>query len=125
MMILVNELYKTEDRPKDVLKTLSQLLMPFAPHIAEELWSLMGGEGLVSFAKWPEFDPKLTVDNTISMGVQVNGKTRGSIEIPTDASEEVAVKAAQAIPTVQNALNGLTIKKVIYKVGKILNIIAS
>ncbi|MES2770330.1 MAG: leucine--tRNA ligase [Bdellovibrionota bacterium] len=124
MMILVNEIYKTENRPVSVLKTLSQLLMPFAPHIAEELWSLLGGSGLVSLAPWPAFDPKLVIDDTISMGVQVNGKTRGSIEIPTNASEDIAVKAAQEIAAVQNALNGLTIQKVIYKVGKILNIIA-
>jgi leucyl-tRNA synthetase len=125
MMILVNELYKSEDRPVSVLKTLSQLLAPFAPHISEELWSLMGGKGLVSLAPWPSFDPKLTIDDTISMGVQVNGKTRGSIEIPADASESIAVSAAQEISSVQNALNGLTIKKVIYKAGKILNIIAN
>lgn len=125
MMILVNEIYKTEDRPVSVLKTLAQLLMPFAPHLAEELWSLMGEKSLVSLAPWPTFDPKLVVDDTISMGVQVNGKTRGSIDIPPDASEEVAVGAAKELSTVQNALNGLTIRKVIYKAGKILNIIAN
>lgn len=124
MMIFVNEIYKTEDRPTSVLKTLAQLLMPFAPHISEELWSLMGGSGFVSVAPWPEFDPKLVVDDTITMGVQVNGKTRGSIEIPADASEEVAVAAAKELSTVQNALNGLTIQKTIYKIGRILNIIA-
>lgn len=125
MMIFVNELYKTDARPASALKTLAQLLMPFAPHLSEELWTLMGGEGFVSLAPWPTYDPKLVVDDTISMGVQVNGKTRGSVEIAPDAPEDVAVAKAKELPTVQNALNGLTIRKVIYKVGKILNIIAN
>ncbi len=124
MMIFVNEIYKTEERPSSVLKTLAQLLMPFAPHLSEELWSQMKGEGFVSVAPWPKYDPKLVVDDKITMGVQVNGKTRGSIEIPADASEEVAVAAAKELTTVQNALNGLTVQKTIYKVGRILNIIA-
>jgi len=124
MMIFVNELYKIEDRPVSALKTLAQLLMPFAPHISEELWSLMSGEGLVSLAPWPSYDQALVIDDTITMGVQVNGKTRGTVEIPKDASEEVAMKAALEIATVQNALKGLTTQKIIYKVGKILNIIA-
>ena len=98
--------------------------MPFAPHLGEELWSLMGGEGLVSLAPWPSFDPKLCVDDTIEMGVQVNGKTRGTIQIAPDASEENAMAEAKKVATVSNALNGLTIAKIIYKPGKILNIIA-
>ncbi len=124
MMILVNELYRTETRPKSVLKTLSQLLMPFAPHIAEEIWSLLGGEGLVSLSTWPTFDAALVVDDTIQMGVQVNGKTRGTVSLAIDATEAEAVKAAQEINTVQNALSGLSLVKVIYKPGKILNLIA-
>lgn len=74
MMILVNEIYKANVRPKKVLKTLAQLMMPFAPHIAEEIWEKLGEPGLVSLAKWPEFDPALCQDDVITMGVQVNGK---------------------------------------------------
>ncbi len=124
MMILVNEIYKANVRPKKVLKTLAQLMMPFAPHIAEEIWEKLGEPGLVSLAKWPEFDPALCQDDVITMGVQVNGKMRGTVEIPPDASEALAVEKALEIATVVNALNGKKPTKVIYKAGKILNLIA-
>ncbi len=124
MMILINEVYKAEARPRTLLKTLAQLLMPFAPHLSEEIWNRLGGEGLVSVAPWPQFDPTLVVDDTIEMGVQVNGKTRGTVTLAIDASEADALAQAQGIATVQNALKGLNIAKVIYKPGKILNIIA-
>lgn len=124
MMILVNELYKHNCRSKKVLVPICQLLMPFGPHLAEELWQKMGMNGFVSTSSWPKFDPALIVDDTITMAVQVNGKTRGTIEIPPDATETNAVQAALEIATVKNALNGQMPIKVIYKAGKILNLIA-
>jgi leucyl-tRNA synthetase len=124
MMILVNELYRVNARPKKVLRTLAQLMMPFAPHVAEELWEKLEGKGLVSLAAWPEFDPALCQDEVITMGVQVNGKMRGTIEIPPDASEALAVEKALEISTVQNALGGKSPSKIIYRAGKILNLIA-
>lgn len=123
LMILLNEIYSLGVRPKSVLKTLTQLLAPLAPHLSEELWSRMGGEGLVSLTPWPVYDAKLIVDDTMQMGVQVNGKTRASIDLPVDASEEVAMAAAVAQNAIKNALDGKTIAKIIYKPGKILNII--
>lgn len=124
MMILVNEMYRLNVRPQSVLKTLSQLLMPFAPHIAEEIWEKLGGQGLVSLAPWPQFDPALCVDDVITMGVQVNGKMRGTIELAADATEDTAVQTAMQLSTVQNALAGKNPTKVIYRAGKILNLIA-
>lgn len=123
MMILVNELYRLNVKPKSVLKTLAQLMMPFAPHLAEEIWEKLGGEGFVSISTWPQFNPALCVDDVISMGVQVNGKMRGTVELAPDASEAVAVEAAKQLSTVQNALGGKPIDKIIYKAGKILNLI--
>jgi leucyl-tRNA synthetase len=123
MMILVNEMYRLNVKPRATLKTLSQLMMPFAPHLAEEIWEKLGGEGLVSLAAWPQFDPALCTDDVITMGVQVNGKMRGTIEIAPDASESVAMEAARAVASVQTALGGKPIDKVIYKAGKILNLI--
>lgn len=122
-MILVNELYKHNCFSKKALMPLVQLLMPFAPHLAEELWEKMGGVGFVSLAAWPTFKPELCVDDVITLGVQVNGKMRGTIELAPDASEEAALQAAFAVTTVQNALNGQKPKKVIYKAAKILNLI--
>lgn len=124
MMILVNEMYKLGEKPKSVLLTLSQLLMPFTPHIAEELWRRLGGVGLVSQCTWPSFDAALVVDDTVSIGVQVNGKLRGAIELKKTASEEEAMRMARTIPAVQQAIGSNPIKKIIYKPALILNIIA-
>jgi leucyl-tRNA synthetase len=123
MMILVNDLYKANIRPKEVLRTLSQLLMPFAPHFAEEIWHKLGGSGLVSLATWPTFDPALTVDDKVEMGVQVNGKMRGSILVTQQTTEEEALQLAKSINSVANAIGNMALAKVIYKPGRILNII--
>ncbi len=123
MMILVNEFYSQNVKPRASIKALTQLLAPLAPHIAEELWSRLGGEGFVSLAPWPAFDPSLVQDDFVRMGVQVNGKTRGDIEISLTTSEADAVALALAQNAVKNAVDGKNVAKVIYKPGKILNII--
>lgn len=124
MMILVNDLYKHNLKPKFILKSLSQLLMPFAPHLAEEIWSKLGGVGLVSLSTWPEYIEELTVDDVVTMGVQVSGKMRGTIEVTEQTSEDEAMDMAKKLTAVSNAIEGKKIFKVIYKPGKILNIIA-
>ena len=125
MMILVNELYKTDQRPRQVIEPLLQLLAPFAPHLCEELWSQLGHKGFVSNAPWPQYDSKLVVDDLITMGVQVNGKMRGTIELPPEADEETAVNLAKENNTVAKAIDGKTLRKIIYRQGKILNLIAN
>lgn len=124
MMILVNELYRHNCRSKRALLPLCQLIAPFGPHLAEELWERMGQTDLISLAAWPKFNPSLIKDDTITMAVQVNGKTRGTVELAVDADEAAAVSAAQLITAVKNALGGNAPVKVIYKPGKILNLIA-
>nr|WP_295906099.1 leucine--tRNA ligase [uncultured Bdellovibrio sp.] len=123
MMILVNELYKAECRSEMALKPLVQILAPFAPHLAEELWEKMGGEGLCSLAPWPKYDSTLVADDTVTIGVQVNGKMRGTIEISPTASEDEALAAAKAVSAVSSVLAGKNPDKVIYKAGRILNLI--
>jgi len=123
MMILVNEIYKQDSRPKELMLTLSQLLMPFAPHLAEEIWHKLGGQGLVSLAPWPNYDEALCKDDKITLGVQVNGKMRGTIEVSPVESQDSAVALAMQIATVMNALGGKAPDKIIYKEGKILNMI--
>ena len=123
MMILVNELYRLGVKPLEVLRPLSQLLMPFAPHLSEEMWEKMGGQGFVSLAPWPAFNPALCSDDQITMGVQVNGKMRGTVQLNLNASEQEAVEEAMKLSTVQGALQGKKPEKVIYKSGKILNLI--
>jgi leucyl-tRNA synthetase len=123
MMILVNELYRLNVRPKETLKTITQVLAPFAPHIAEELWEKLDGEGLVSLAPWPKYDSLYLVDDVITMGVQVNGKMRGTVELAPDADEPTAVAKAMEVTAVKNAVDGKPLAKVIYKPAKILNLI--
>ena len=123
MMILVNEIYKTGEKPKSLLSTLAQLLTPFAPHFAEEMWQKLGNEGLIHHASWPEYIEELTVENQVVMGVQVNGKMRGKIEVSLDTTETDAVNNAKEISAVSNAIGDGNIVKVIYRPGKILNLI--
>lgn len=125
MMILVNDMYKYECRSKKALLPLAQLLQPFAPHTAEEIWYKLGGEGLVVNATWPTFNPALCNDDVVTLGVQVNGKMRGTIEIAAVAAEADALAAAYQVATVNSAMGGKQPTKVIYKAGKILNIIVA
>lgn len=127
LMILLNEIYRTGSRSKLVLKPTLQMVAPFAPHMAEELWEKLGlgnkpGD-FISNADWPKFDSALTVDSVVSIGVQVNGKVRGVIELEKDAAEADALAKALEISGVQNAVGGKPIDKVIYKAGRILNLI--
>jgi leucyl-tRNA synthetase len=130
MMIYVNDLYKyypdhTKPAPMSALLPLIQILAPIAPHMTEELWEKLDQPGFVSLAQWPKFDPKLCIDDQMTMAVQVNGKTRGTIEVSALTSEEDAVKMAKELNTVEAQLEGKKIVKTIYKAGKILNIIAN
>lgn len=129
MMIYVNDLYKAypdqnHPAPKSALLPLLQILAPIAPHMSEELWQKLGQSGFVSLAPWPKFDSELCKDDLMTMAVQVNGKTRGTIEVSALTSEEDAVRMSVEIKTVAAQLEGQKIIKTIYKAGKILNIIA-
>lgn len=123
MMIYVNELYRLNCHSKKAILPLAQLLMPFAPHMAEEIWMKLGSAGFCSLASWPSFNPQLIIDDQITMGVQVNGKMRGTINIAPTANEADAVGEAIKLATVAAALAGKNPDKVIYKAGKILNLI--
>lgn len=124
LMILVNEIYKHQSRSKVLMKNLITLLAPFAPHMCEEIWEKMGEQGLSSLAPWPSFNPALTIDETVSIGIQVNGKRRGAADLAKDEDQESAMKKALAIDAVKNAIGENGIGKVIYVPGKILNIIS-
>lgn len=123
MMVFINHFTKEERRPRPCLRPFVQLLNPFAPHMAEELWERLGETTPLSYEPWPDYDPKLAKDDVITIAVQVMGKTRGTIEIEPGAGQEVAEKLAKALPSVANQLSGKTIRKVIYVQDKILNFI--
>ncbi|MEE1502887.1 MAG: leucine--tRNA ligase, partial [Acutalibacteraceae bacterium] len=124
MMALLNEIYEVGSITKGELKTFVKLLDPFAPHVAEEVWEQLGGEGLLAIAEWPSFDEAKTVDSTIEVPVQICGKLRATITIAKDATAEEAIAAAKADEKVQEFLDGKNIIKEIYVPGKIINIVA-
>jgi leucyl-tRNA synthetase len=123
LMILVNELEASSFVPKEALIALVIMLAPFAPHLAEDLWERLGGEGSVHQQTWPIFDASLLTSSTAEVTVQVNGKRRGSITLAVDAPEDEAVRAARALPTVVNALSGREPERVIFVPGKIVNLV--
>ncbi|MFT4702419.1 MAG: leucyl-tRNA synthetase [Bradymonadia bacterium] len=120
----VNGLYKADDVPIATAKRLVLLLSPFAPHLGEELWEALGESGSTSAAAWPSYDEAMLVESTLTLPVQINGKTRGMLEIPADASQDEIVAAAKALDRVAAQLDGKTIVKTIVVPGKIINFIA-
>ncbi len=124
LMTLLNEIYEVGSVTKGELKTFVKLLDPFAPHVCEEIWETVGGEGLLAVAEWPSYDEAKTVDATIEVPVQICGKLRATVTIAKDSSSEDAVAAAKADEKVQEFLAGKTIIKEIYVPGKIINIVA-
>ena len=109
---------------REAVQILIQLLAPFMPHLAEECWSQIGGEGLVSAAAWPEFDPRLVVDDEIVLPVQINGKKRGDLTIARDADQATVEQAVLDLDFVKNALNGANPRKIIVVPHRIVNVVA-
>lgn len=124
MMSLVNDIYDVGTLTRDELGIFVHLLCPFAPHISEEIWESLGGKGLLSLDKWPEYDEAKTVDSTVSVAVQICGKTKEIIEIAKGASEEEATAAAMASGKIASMLEGKQIVKKIFVRDRILNFVA-
>ena len=122
-MTLINEIYKEGSISKEDLVIFLKLLSPFAPHIAEEIYEMIGGEGFITVSEWPEFDESKTVDATIEVGVQVNGKVRAAVTIPAGCDKDTALAAAKANDRVASFVEGKKIVKEIYVPGKIINIV--
>jgi leucyl-tRNA synthetase len=108
---------------EDVL-TLVKLVGPFAPHLGDEAWERMGGQGFLIAAAWPTYDDALTHNATVTLGVQVDGKVRGTVELARDADEADARAAALALPNVAKHLEGRAVAKFIYKAGRIVGIVS-
>jgi leucyl-tRNA synthetase len=125
MMILTNHLQSLKDEvPREAVEKLAIMVSPFAPHLGEEAWRMLGHEETLAFEPWVKWDESLCVDTTVKMGVQVNGKVRGEIEIEKDASQDTAMERAMQQERVANQLEGKDIKKIIFVPGRILNILA-
>ena len=124
MMVCTNEFVNAKPRPLEALRILLPLLSPFAPHLAEELWSRLGFEGSASAQPWPVHDESLLVETEIEIPVQVNGKLRDRIRVAVDSSKEEVETAARASAKIVESTAGLTIVKVIIVPGKLVNIVA-
>ena len=132
LMELTNELYKLRaqepitnhgDTWRLTIKTMAQLLAPFAPHIAEELWEQFSGEGSVHLSNWPKWDESYTAEKTATIVLQVNGKVRANIAMPADASKDELQTAALAHERVQEYTKGADPKRVIVVPGKLVNVV--
>lgn len=123
MMSLLNEIYDAGSLTVDELKSFITILNPFAPHLTEEIWENIGGKGLLSVAPWAEWDEAKTVDATVEIAVQINGKVRTVINISADASNEECIAAARANEKVLQYLEGKTTVKEICVPQKLVNIV--
>jgi len=131
MMEAVNDFYKVKEQDhfanvgtwRFALESLLQLLAPFAPHMAEELWQQLGHEDSIHISEWPKYDENFLISKTAAVVVQVNGKLRAQLEVPADADEAFVTEAAKANEKVQTYIGGKEVVKTIYVAGKILNIV--
>jgi leucyl-tRNA synthetase len=121
MMALINDFYKKNAVTRGEYKTLLTLLNPVAPHITEELWEIIGGSGRVYQASWPEYEEAKTVESTVEIAVQVNGKTRATLKIGKDDPKDQVLAGAKE--TIADKLEGKNIVKEIYVPGRIVNIV--
>jgi len=121
-MICVNELSQQKCHHRAILEPLAVVISPYAPHIAEELWSLLGNEGSISKVPFPKFEEKHLVESSKEYPVSFNGKMRFKIELPLDLTNDEIEKIIMEDPRTQEQLQGKTPKKVIIVPGKIINL---
>ncbi|WP_042459845.1 leucine--tRNA ligase [Neobacillus dielmonensis] len=125
LMVFINEAYKATVLPKHFIEGFVKLLAPVAPHIAEELWEKLGHEGTISYEAWPAYDEAKLVENEVEIVIQVNGKVKTKVKVPTDASKEALEGIAMGDDRVKEQIEGKTIRKVITVPGKLVNIVAN
>lgn len=123
MMIFINESYKATSISREYVEGFVKLLNPIAPHMTEEIWSVLGHEETMTYEAWPTYDEAKLVSDTITIIAQVNGKLRGRIEVPATISKEEMQEVAMANENVQNFISGKEIVKVIAVPGKLVNIV--
>lgn len=123
MMSLINEIYEAGSLTRDELGVFVRLLCPFAPHLCEEIWESLGEKKLCSLSPWPEYDERKTVDNTVEVAVQVNGKLRATVELPMNCPAPEAIAKAKADERVLPFIEGKTVIKEISVPNRIVNIV--
>ncbi|MDX2170940.1 MAG: leucine--tRNA ligase, partial [Deltaproteobacteria bacterium] len=124
MMVFVNEATSSATLPRAIVRDFLRVLSPYAPHLAEELWARLGAEDLIAHASWPAHDASLSVEDSIELAIQVNGKRRDAIRVPRDADAATIEKLALASEGVARSLGGKPPRKVIVVPGRLVNIVA-
>ncbi|UXS68771.1 leucine--tRNA ligase [Staphylococcus chromogenes] len=124
LMVFINDCYKAEKINQSYIEGFVKMLAPIAPHIGEELWSILGHEGTITYQPWPSYDAELLEGDVVEIVVQVNGKVRAKLEIPKNATKEEMEQFAFENENVQQAIEGKDIKKVIAVPQKLVNIVA-
>jgi leucyl-tRNA synthetase len=125
LMEFTNAFTASEVRPKSAMKTFTLLLAPLAPHIAEELWQLLGHDHTLAYEPWPTYDPALLKEDTIEVPVQVSGKLRGRVVVAADADANAIEAAARSDERIAALLIGKTVRKVVVVPGKLINFVVS
>ena len=123
MMIFVNALYKVNKCPREYAEGFIKMLSCITPHIGEEIWQIFGHDTTIAYEPWPVYDEEKIKEDTIEIGVQVNGKLKGTINVAVDETNENAIAKAHELTGVKNAVEGKTIVKEIYVKGRIVNIV--
>ncbi|MBT1143196.1 leucine--tRNA ligase [Lactiplantibacillus argentoratensis] len=125
MMVFVNEAYKVDDLPIIYIEGFVKLLSPIAPHLSEELWSLLGHDDTITYATWPTYDESKLVEDTVQIVLQVNGKVRSHAEVAKDMGKDELEKLALGDEKIQEFTAGKTVRKVIAIPGKLVNVVAN
>lgn len=123
LMTLTNDIYNLGKVSREQVQTFAKLLCPIAPHVCEEIWEVTGGEGFLSLQPWPQYEESKTVDAQTEIGVQINGKLRGTVVIPTDAEKEEVFAIAKADTRIASLTEGKTFVKEIYVPGRVVNFV--
>ncbi|HEV3300741.1 MAG TPA: leucine--tRNA ligase [Planctomycetaceae bacterium] len=123
LMEFTNEISPADPRPRSVLEPFVLLVSPLAPHLAEELWQILGHSSTLAYEPWPAFDESLIAESEIEIPVQVNGKLRGKVRVPVDADQAAVESAARADSAVAGYLSGKTVVKVVFVSGRLLNFV--
>ena len=123
MMIFMNAAYKAGKCPVSYKEGIVKMLSCICPHVGEEMWQILGHDSTIAYEAWPTYDEALIKEDTVEIGVQVNGKVRGTVTLAVDEDQAEALKKAKEVPSVANFLEGKTVVKEIYVKGKIVNIV--
>jgi leucyl-tRNA synthetase len=125
LMVFINDAYKADSLPKPYIEGFVKLLSPVAPHIAEEIWEKLGHSDSITYETWPAFDEAKLIDNEVEIVIQINGKVKAKLMVPTDTTKERLEEIAMDEDAVKEQIDGKTVRKVIAVPGKLVNIVAN